>query len=125
MWLDRQHFRVRPLRSATVRSCLGPAWFPQSEVIETHLGPRWRRALQHDVALAYEDERILADEHITVNDRDLDQASLPARLFREAQAQVRITLKDGEFLSEGQSLWNAIRTEEGSTEARASTPRVP
>lgn len=125
MWLDRQHFRVRPLRSASVRSCLGPAWFPHSEVIETALGPRWRRALQHDVALAYEDERILVDEHITVNDRDLEQSSLPARLFREAQSQVRITLEDGEFMSEGQSLWSAIRTEDGATDARAAGSRFP
>ncbi len=116
MWLDRQHFRVRPLRSATLRSCLGPAWFPHTEVIETRLSKRWSRTVQRDVSLAFQDRRIDIDEHIVVNDRDVEQAALPPRLFREAQAQIRLTLEAGEFISEGQSLWNAIRIEDGSTQ---------
>lgn len=116
MWLDRQRFRVRPLRSATVRSCLGPAWFPQTEVIERRLSKRWNRTVQRDVSLAFQEQRIEIDEHIVVNDRDMEQASLPPRLFREAQAQIRLTLEAGEFISEGQSLWNAIRIEDGSTQ---------
>jgi hypothetical protein len=120
MWLDRQRFRVRPLRSATVRNCLGPAWFPQSETFERTLSSRWKRSLQRNVALAYELDHITIDEHVTVNDRDMDQPSLPPRLFREAQAQLKVTIDGGEFLSEGQSLWSAIRTEDGSTEL--STP---
>ncbi len=116
MWLDRQRFRVRPLRSATVRSCLGPAWFPQVENIERPLSKRWQRLLQRNVSLAYEPDHITIDEHVSVNDRDLDQPSLPPKLFREAQSQIKITLDGGEFLSEGQSLWGAIRLEDGSTE---------
>jgi hypothetical protein len=119
MWLDRQRFRTRPIRSATVRTCLGPAWFPQVEIIERKLSARWSRVLQRSVALAIDETQILVDEHVTVNDRDVEQPSLPPRLFREAQAQLRITIDGGEFLSEGQSLWNAIRTEDGSTEMPA------
>ena len=125
MWLDRQHFRVRPLRSATVRNCLGPAWFPQTELLSARLNKRWNRVLQRDVALAYQEGMILVDEHITVNDRDGDAPTLPPRLFREAQAQIRVTLEAGEFLSEGQSLWNAIRIEDGSTELQASARNPP
>ena len=125
LWLDRQRFRERPLRSSTLRSCLGPAWFPHIEVIETKLNKRWSRKLQRDVALAYQDELILVDEHISVNDYDLSQPSLPPRLFREAQAQVRVTLEGGELLSEGQSLWSAIRVEDGSTELRGRLPGAP
>jgi len=115
LWLDRQRFRERPLRSATLRSCLGPAWFAQTDVRETQLSTRWSRRLQRDLALAYEDELITVDEHITVNDQDLSSPALPARRFREAQARIRISLEAGELLSEGQSLWNAIRTEDGAT----------
>lgn len=116
MWLDRQRFRMRPQRASTVRSCLGPAWFPHVEVIERKLSDRWTRVLQRSLSLAYEEKFISIDEHITVNDRDVAQPNLPPRLFREAQAQIRISVDGGEFLSEGQSLWTAIRTEDGSTE---------
>lgn len=118
LWLDRQRFRERPLRSATLRSCLGPAWFPQTDVRETRLSTRWSRTLQRDLALAYEDELITVDEHITVSDQDLSSPSLPARRFREAQARIRVSLEAGELLSEGQSLWNAIRIEDGATSVR-------
>ncbi|MEY4508365.1 MAG: hypothetical protein RLZZ450_487 [Pseudomonadota bacterium] len=121
LWLDRQRFRERPLRSLTVRSCLGPAWFPQTDVRATQLNTRWSRTLQRDLALAYEDELITVDEHITVSDLDVSSPSLPARRFREAQARIRVSLEAGELLSEGQSLWNAIRTEDGAT-GQASPP---
>jgi hypothetical protein len=88
MWLDRQRFRVRPLRSATVRNCLGPAWFPLAEVMQVKLNARWQRVLQRSLSLAFEQDHILIDEHVTVNDRDVGQPSLPPRLFREAQAQL-------------------------------------
>ncbi len=116
MWLDRQRFRVRPLRSATVRNCLGPAWFPQVETIESQISTRWKRVLTRSLALAFEGDHVTIDEHVTVNDRDLEQPSLPPKLFREAQAQLKVSLEGGELLSEGQSLWNAIRIEDGSTE---------
>lgn len=121
MWLDRQRFRTRPLRSATVRTCLGPAWFPQLERIEKRLSKRWVRQLTRAVSLAMDETQILVDEHVTVNDRDVEQPNLPPRLFREAQGQLRVTLEGGEFMSEGQSLWRAIRMEDGSTELTAET----
>jgi len=125
MWLDRQRFRMRPLRAATVRDCLGPAWFPQTDVRETRLGTRWRRTLQRDVALSFEPDHIVIDEHITVNDRDDEQPSLPARLFREAQSQLRITVHAGELLSEGHSLWDTIRIEDGATRAMPDSQARP
>jgi hypothetical protein len=123
MWLERQHFRVRPVRSATVRNCLGPAWFPNTETIKKPISQRWERAFQRNLALAFEGDHIVIDEHVLVNDRDVEQPSLPPKLFREAQAQLKITIDAGELLSEGQSLWRAIRTEDGSTEAVA--PAAP
>lgn len=119
MWVDRQRFRVRPLRSATVRSCLGPAWFPHEETLERRLNNHWSRVLKRTTALAYDAEKISLQEHITVTDRDTERPTLPPRLFRDAQAQLTVTLKGGEFLSEGQSLWKAIKIEDGSTELTA------
>jgi len=125
MWLDRQRFRVRPLRSATVRNCLGPAWFPLLEVTNVRLNARWHRVLSRSIALAFEQDYILLDEHVTVNDRDVGQPSLPPRLFREAQAQLKITIEAGELLSAGHSLWSAIRMEDGSTELPAPPTDTP
>lgn len=125
MWLDRQRFRVRPLRSATVRNCLGPAWFPMAEVTHVRLNARWQRVLSRSISLAFEQDHILLDEHVTVNDRDVGQPSLPPRLFREAQAQLKITIEAGELLSAGQSLWSAIRMEDGSTELPAPPTDAP
>jgi hypothetical protein len=122
MWLDRQRFRVRPLRAATVRNCLGPAWFPQIDTIDVKLSARWSRVLTRSLALAYEEKFIAVDEHVTVNDRDVEQPSLPPKLFREAQAQMRVSIDGGEFLSEGQSMWNAICTEDGSTQISTPNP---
>ena len=119
MWLDRQRFRVRPLRSATVRNCLGPAWFPLVETSNVQLNTRWNRVLSRSLALAFEEDKIIIDEHVTVNDRDVGQPSLPPKLFREAQAQLTITIEKGELLSAGHSLWSAIRMEDGSTELPA------
>lgn len=120
MWLDRQRFRMRPLMSSTVRKCLGPAWFPATERIERKISDRWRRELVRNVALAYEEDHISVDEHIVVNDRDLDQPNLPARLFREAQAKIVIRVQGGELLAEGQSSWTSIRQEDGSTRLEGS-----
>ena len=125
MWLDRQRFRARPLRSATVRNCLGPAWFPLTEVVNVKLNARWHRVLSRSISLAFEEGHILLDEHVTVNDRDVGQPSLPPRLFREAQSQLKITIEAGELLSAGHSLWSAIRMEDGSTELPAPPTDTP
>lgn len=115
MWLDRQQFRVRPLRSASQRGCLGPAWFPAQERHEVRLDKRWRRTLERDLDLAFGERELVIDEHIRVRDHDVTQPALPARAFRDAEAQLRITLVEGELLSEGQSLWKSIQIEDAAT----------
>jgi hypothetical protein len=117
-YLDRQRFRGRPLRSASVRSCLAPAWFPLSERVTRKLDARWARILTRELALAYDDTGIAIDERILVQDRDLQNTSLPPRLFREAQSKMRITVQEGELMAEGQSLWNSIRLEDASLQAK-------
>ncbi len=125
MLLDHQRFRARPVRSASVRTCLGPAWFPFVETRTRALDKRWQRELQRNQALAFEEDVISVDEHILVNDRDTSQPSLPARLFREAQSKIKIRVADGELLAEGQSLWQSIQVEDGSTEAEAQAADAP
>lgn len=125
MWLDRQHFHPRPLRSASQRQCLGPAWFPHHEQVEVQLGERWRRTLERELSLAYADAGLLVDEHIRVRDHDLSQPSLPARAFRDAAAQLRISPSEGELLSEGHSLWSSIQIEDGATGSRKPSTAAP
>ncbi|MFM2416037.1 MAG: hypothetical protein RL385_760 [Pseudomonadota bacterium] len=114
MYLDRQRFRGRPLRASSIRSCLAPAWFPLSEAVKRKLDKRWVRTLQRNMAFGFTDYGIAVDESIRVFDTDASQPSLPARLFREAQSHINIRVVDGEFLSEGQSLWRSIRLEDAS-----------
>ncbi|HEX5657562.1 MAG TPA: hypothetical protein VFX59_10225 [Polyangiales bacterium] len=116
MWLDRQRFRARPLRSVSQRQCLAPAWFPHHEQIEVKLGDRWRRVLERELSLAFDEHGLLIDEHIRVRDHDLTQPSLPPRAFRDAAAQLRISPVQGELLSEGHSLWRSIQVEDASTQ---------
>lgn len=123
MWLDRQRFRLRPLRSATIRSCLGPAWFPHLETIERQVQEHWTRVLQRTTALSYGPEEITLQERIVVLDRDMERPTLPPRTFRDAQAEMRLFIQDGEFMSEGQSLWKAIKIEDGSTELSDASSR--
>lgn len=123
MWLDRQRFRARPVRSAAVRSCLGPAWFVHAEKLEKKLGRHWSRTLERAAVLTYQPNHISLQERIVVNDRDLERPGLPPRLFRDAQAQLTLTLRDGELLSEGQSLWPAIKLDDSPSEP--ASPRSP
>jgi hypothetical protein len=115
LWLDRQRFHARPLRSATTRACLGPAWFAQTDLQQVELANHWLRTLRRDLTLAYDGAEIVVDEHITVSDHDRAQPTLPPRPFRRAQSQLRITLEGGELLSQGRSLWATIRLEDGAT----------
>jgi hypothetical protein len=69
-----------------------------------------------NVSLAFEDGQIVVSEHIVVSDRDVDQPSLPPRLFREAQSKMVVRVEGGEFVAEGQSLWPSIREEDASTD---------
>jgi hypothetical protein len=120
MWLDRQRFHARPLRSVSQRQCLGPAWFPQREQLEVKLGERWRRTLERELSLAFDEQGLVVDEHIRVRDHDLAQPSLPARAFRDAAAQLRISPVQGELLSEGHSLWHSIQVEDAATQVAAA-----
>ncbi len=115
MWLDRQHFYARPLRSASQRQCLGPAWFPHHEQLEVRQGERWRRVLERELSLAFHEHGLVVDEHIRVRDHDQSAPSLPARAFRDAAAQLKITPVQGELLSEGHSLWRSIQVEDAAT----------
>ena len=120
MSLDRQRFRMRPLRVTSQRGCLGPAWFPDGERVEVQVTPGVTRVLERSFSLALGASRIDLAERVSVHDWDLAHPALPPRLFREAQTQLRVTLREGELMTEGKSLWGAIRSEEGSTQLRAS-----
>jgi hypothetical protein len=119
MWLDRQRFRARPLRSVSQRQCLGPAWFPHHEQVAVEQGPRWRRVLERELSLAFDAHGLVVDEHIRVRDHDLSQPSLPPRAFRDAAAQLRVEPVQGELISEGHSLWRSIQREDAATHVAA------
>lgn len=117
MWLDRQRFRARPVRSATLRNCLGPAWFQHAQVLQRKLGAHWSRTLERAAVLTYAPNHVSLQERIVVFDRDLERPALPPRVFRDAQARLTLTVQGGELLSEGQSLWSAINAEDSLTES--------
>ena len=112
--LAREHIDARPLRAASTRACLSPAWFPLRQRSTRLLDERWERELTRELALRFGPEVITIHERIVVHDRDRALASVPPRLFRESESRIRVRAREGELLTEGQSLWRAIRAQDAS-----------
>ncbi|MET0344304.1 MAG: hypothetical protein ABW252_25030 [Polyangiales bacterium] len=118
-YLERLRFRDRPLRAASTHACVAPAWLPLHEEVLRPLGAHGVRGLRRELAVAYEPDAIIVDEHIVVRDRDARHDAAPSRLFREAQSRLRIRPEGGELLTEGQSLWDAIRARDAALDVEA------
>jgi hypothetical protein len=115
--LARQRFAARPLRAASTRTCLSPAWFPLREQVTRRLDEHIERELTRDLALRFRADVLTVEERIVVRDRDRAQSGLPARLFRESASRIRVRATQGELLAEGQSLWQAIREQDAALDA--------
>jgi hypothetical protein len=127
----RRMARVLPLRhgrffsEAVVSSdgtCLGPAWFPLSreEVLVQPNG--LHRKVEFTSALAVKPEGIVLDEQVVMHDLDPRQPAMPRMLYRRAQAQRVLAVKDSRLVATGPSLWVRLLEPELLAGARMLEP---
>ena len=114
--LARDHIEARPLRAASTRGCLAPAWFPLRQQLTARLDAHRVRELTRELALRFGPEVITLHERVVVRDRQRQPLGAPTRLFRESESRIRVHASQGELLTEGQSLWRAIREQDGSVD---------
>lgn len=111
----RRMARVLPLRQgrffaeAVARdrdgSCLGPAWFPLSREELLTLPNGWHRRVEFTSTLAVKPEGIVLDEQVVMYNLDPQQPSTPPLLYRRAQAQRVLEVKDSRLVGTSPSLW--------------------
>jgi hypothetical protein len=130
----RRMARVLPLRQgrffaeAVVDSegtCLGPAWFPLSrqEVLVQPNG--LHRKVEFTSALAVKPEGIVLDEQVVMHDLDPRQPSMPPMLYRRAQAQRVLAVKEARLVGTEPSLWVRMLEPELIAGAKVLEPPPP
>lgn len=111
----RRMARVLPLRqgrffaeavsSSEDGSCLGPAWFPLSREETLTLPNGLQRKVEFTSTLAVKPEGIVIDEQVVMHNLDPHEPSLPPLLYRRAQAQRVLAVKDARLVGTIPSLW--------------------
>ncbi|HVG58968.1 MAG TPA: hypothetical protein VNA24_10455 [Hyalangium sp.] len=111
----RRMARVLPLRqgrffaeavtSSSDGSCLGPAWFPLSREEVLVLPNGLHRKVEFTSTLSVKPEGIVLDEQVVMHTLDPNQPSMPPLLYRRAQAQRVLAVKDVRLEGTDPSLW--------------------
>lgn len=111
----RRMARVLPLRqgrffaeavtSSGNGSCLGPAWFPLSREEVLVLPNGLHRKVEFTSTLSVKLEGIVLDEQVVMHNLDPRQPSMPPLLYRRAQAQRVLAVKDVRLEGTDPSLW--------------------
>ncbi|MDY7225760.1 hypothetical protein [Hyalangium rubrum] len=127
----RRMARVLPLRQgrffseAVVSSegaCLGPAWFPLSREQVLLLPGGLQRKVEFTSTLAVKPEGIVLDEQVVMHELDPNQASMPPLLYRRAQAQRVLAVKDARLVGTSPSLWVRLMEPELLAGAKVLAP---
>jgi hypothetical protein len=111
----RRMARVLPLRqgrffaeavtSSGDGSCLGPAWFPLSREEVLVLPNGLHRKVEFTSTLSVKPEGVVLDEQVVMHNLDPRQPSMPPLLYRRAQAQRVLAVKDVRLEGTDPSLW--------------------
>jgi hypothetical protein len=130
----RRMARVLPLRQgrffaeavvSNEGACLGPTWFPLSRE-ETLVQPNGlHRKVEFTSALTVKPEGIVLDEQVIMHDLDPRQPSGPKMLFRRAQAQRVLAVKDSRLVGTEPSLWVRMLEPELLAGATILKPQPP
>jgi hypothetical protein len=128
----RRMARVLPLRQGRFfaeavasdgdGSCLGPAWFPLSREEVLTLPNGWHRRVEFTSTLAVKPEGVVLDEQVVMYNLDPHQPSTPPLLYRRAQAQRVLTVKDARLVGTSPSLWVRLMEPELREGARLLGP---
>jgi hypothetical protein len=130
----RRMARVLPLRQGRFFSeavvdnegaCLGPAWFPLSreEVLVQPNG--LHRKVEFTSALAVKPAGVVLDEQVVMHDLDPRQPSMPPMLYRRAQAQRVLSVKEARLVGTEPSLWVRLLEPELVAGAKVLEPSPP
>jgi hypothetical protein len=128
----RRMARVLPLRqgrffaeavsSREDGACLGPAWFPLSREEVLTLPNGLHRKVEFTSTLAVKPEGIVIDEQVVMQNLDPREPSMPPLLYRRAQAQRVLEVKDGRLVGTVPSLWVKLREPELLAGAKPLVP---
>jgi hypothetical protein len=86
-------------------SCLGPAWFPLSREEVLVLPNGLHRKVEFTSTLSVKPEGVVLDEQVVMHNLDPRQPSMPPLLYRRAQAQRVLAVKDVRLEGTDPSLW--------------------
>jgi hypothetical protein len=111
----RRMARVLPLRqgrffaeavsSSEDGACLGPAWFPLSREEVLSLPNGLHRKVEYTSTLAVKPGGIVLDEQVVMHSLDPRDPTMPPLLYRRAQAQRVLEIKDARLVGTVPSLW--------------------
>lgn len=124
----RRAARILPLRSGrffaeavsdSERKCLGPGWFPLSREQVFELPSGLRRKFELTSTLTFGGDAITLQEQVAVSDSDPKQPSIPERLYRRAQNERKLEVKDNLLVGSAPSLWVRMVQQQQQAGAKA------
>jgi hypothetical protein len=101
----KERFFAEAVVSSSDGSCLGPAWFPLSREQVFVLPNGWHRRVEFTSTLAVKEEGVVLDEQVVMHNLDPRQPSMPPLLYRRAQAQRLLEVKEARLVGTSPSLW--------------------
>jgi hypothetical protein len=101
----QERFFAEAVVSSSDGSCLGPAWFPLSREQVFVLPNGWHRRVEFTSTLAVKEEGVVLDEQVVMHNLDPRQPSMPPLLYRRAQAQRLLEVKEARLVGTSPSLW--------------------
>lgn len=120
--LRSERFFAEAVTSGSDGSCLGPAWFPLSREQVFVLPNGWHRRVEFTSTLAVKPEGIVLDEQVVMHNLDPRQPSMPPLLYRRAQAQRVLEVKEARLVGTSPSLWVRLVEPELQAGARPVEP---
>jgi hypothetical protein len=101
----QERFFAEAVTSGSDGSCLGPAWFPLSREQVFVLPNGWHRKVEFTSTLSVKEEGIVLDEQVVMHNLDPRQPSMPPLLYRRAQAQRLLEVREARLVGTSPSLW--------------------
>jgi len=89
-------------------SCVAPAWVDLARQETERLDSGLRRRYQLAASLAFEPSLVRISEEVLVHDLDPHKPATPPRLFRRAQADRTVSIRDGKLVATEPSLWTKV-----------------
>jgi hypothetical protein len=90
-------------------ACLQPAWFYLLREETSRLETGWHRIFRLTATLGFDADVLAVQEELTVHDRDPKAPPSNAQLLRKAQSGQTVEYRQGQLVSDQQSLWTKMK----------------